>query len=253
MLLGNYNVRQKTLGRFMSGTTLSGDRSNFCRTGALRNWGKQTGLNWSLAALPFGYTKGWLLPRKAGAMTSRYEARIEVDVAATAVGGITTTGASSLTFTVADAAGGLIASGSGAASLVFTVADALLIASLGGSGTAEITLSTNTPLLGAIASLTADGAFTITAGNSQVLPLDTSSPLRTGTASFAITGTLQPYAIGHMSGSTVDNSVLTVDAIAAGILAAALSSPIASDVKRMNSYTVTGTGQDGDAWRAVGV
>lgn len=169
-----------------------------------------------LGAVPSGYGgRAYTLAVKAGGLAGF--AGVSITPTATGGLGLPGSGSADITFTVADATGQLISSGSGAASLTFTVADALLVASLGGAGSAALTLSTNTPLLGAIASMTADGSFSITASNSQVLPLDTTSPLRTGTASFAITGTLQPYAVGSMQGSTVDTSILTVDAITASI------------------------------------
>ena len=221
-------------------------------TGAQRNLTAGEGISDDKVGIPLGYLAGgsWMLPQKAGNLSSRYEANLSVGATGLAVGGITTTGTSSLTFAIADADGQLISSGSGAASLTFSVVDALLVASLGGSGSAALTLSTNNALLGAIASLTAEGAFTLTARNSQVLPLDTSSPLRTGTASFAITGTLEPYAIGSMSGSTVDNSVLTSPAIAAAVWEFTSRNV---NVTHMNGAPVYGSGAEGDAWRGAGV
>ena len=90
--------------------------------------------------------------------------------------------------------------------------------------------------------------MTFTVANAQAYPLNDASPLRTGSANFAITGTLQPYAIGHMSGSTVDNSVLTVDAITAALIAAAMASPLHANVKRVNDVVVSGDGQPGSEW-----
>lgn len=175
-----------------------------------------------LGAVPSGYGKGaWIMAVKSGGMAGFSD--MSFTPAATGVLGLPGSGSAEVTFTVADAAGQLISSGSGAASLTFTVADALLTASLGGSGSAALAFSTNNALLGAIASLTASGSFTIT-------------------------GTLTPYAIGQMAGSTVDTSVLTVDLIAAGVLAAALTSPIAANIKRVNDVTVNGTGSTGDEW-----
>lgn len=200
-----------------------------------------------LGGLPSGYgASSTILPIKAGGIAAF--SNLSVTPSGSGVLGLPTSGDASITFTVADADGQLISSGSGAASLAFTVADALLVASLGGSGSAALTLSTNNALLGAIASLTASGSFTISTSNSQVLPLDTSSPLRTGAASFAITGALVPYAIGQMSGSTVDNSVLTVDTITAALIAAAMTNPIHANIKRVNDVTVNGTGATGDEW-----
>lgn len=190
-------------------------------TGAQRNLTAGQGISDDKVGIPLGYLAGgsWMLPQKPGNMSARYTAEITVGAIGSGVGGITTTGTSSLTFTVADADGQLISSGSGAASLTFTVADALLVASLGGSGSAALTLSTNNALLGAIASLTAEGSFTIN-------------------------GTLQPYAIGQMAGSTVDTSVLTT----AAILAAMNASPPGVNIKLVNDIWVSGDGQPGSEW-----
>ncbi len=127
------------------------------------------------------------------------------------------TAAASFSFTVADAEGQLISSGTGSASMTFTVGDALLIASLGGEGSTSFDITTNTPTLGAIASVEGTTTFAFTLAPAQAYPLNDASPLREATANFSITGSMTPYAVGSMSGSTVDNSVLTSTAIAAAV------------------------------------
>jgi hypothetical protein len=168
-----------------------------------------------IGGLPSGYgAQSAVLPIKSGAVSGR------VGLTLTPVGagvlGMPGTGATSITFTVADADGQLISSGSGTASLTFTFDDALLTASVGGTGSASLSI-TPTALLGALASGEGSAGFTVSIANAQAYPLNDASPLREGTANFAITGTLTPYAIGSMNGSTVDTSVLTVDAIAGGV------------------------------------
>ena len=171
-----------------------------------------------IGAVPAGYgVSAAIMSVKRGGLAGF--AGLSITPAATGGLGLPGSGSTSITFTVADADGQLISSGSGAASLTFTVADALLVASLGGSGSAALTLSTNNALLGAIASLTAEGSFTIT-------------------------GTLQPYAIGSMSGSTVDTSTLTT----AAILAAMNASPPGVNIKLVNDVWVSGDGQTGSEW-----
>lgn len=59
-----------------------------------------------------------------------------------------------------------------------------------------------------------------------------------------------PYAIGWLGGSTASGGVMTEATIAAAVLAAAASNPIASDTKRINSVAVIGAGTTGDKWRA---
>lgn len=274
MLLGNCTVLNKSPMRKFAGTTESAERSNFSTSGALRNRQlvDRSTTAGALYALPQGGYAGlaWMLPQKSGNLAGRAFAK--VSQAGTAVGGITTdgaasmsfavadaqayplddtsplrTGSTSMSFTVADAFGKLIASGSGAAIMAFTVADALLVASINGTGSSGFTVGA-TATLGATADITGSVGFTINVANAQAYPLNDASPLRTGTASFAISGTLVPYAIGRMSGSTIDTSILTVDTIAAGVLAAALTSPIAANIRRVNNYVVTGDGQPGTEW-----
>jgi hypothetical protein len=175
----------------------------------------------ALAAMPDGYyqPQGWMLPRKAGAMASRNTTEFSLALTGLAVGGITTDATATIAFAFASAAGQLISSGSGAAAMTFAAANALLTASLNGVGSAAFTVATNTPTLGAEAS----GA---------------------GAASFAITSTLSPYAIGSMSGSTVDAGTLTT----ASLIAAMNASPPAVNIKLVNDVAITGTGAVGDEW-----
>lgn len=200
-----------------------------------------------VGAVPSGYgVSAAIMSVKRGGLAGF--AGVSITPTATGGLGLPGSGSTSITFTVADADGQLISSGSGAASLTFTVADALLTASLGGSGSAALTLSTNSALLGAIADGSGSAGFTVSIANAQAYPLNDASPLREATASFAITGSLTPYAIGSMSGSTVDNTVLTVDAITAALIAAAMANPIHANIKRVNDYAVSGDGQTGSEW-----
>lgn len=198
-----------------------------------------------LAALPDGYytPQGWMLPRTAGRMVSRNSA-LTINTAGVAVGGVTSDGTASITFSVPDATGQLISSGEGSAIITFTVADLLLTASVGGTGAASFAITPNTPVLGALASGQGEATLMFTVGNAQAYPLNDASPLRTGAASFAITGALVPYAIGSMSGSTAGGGVLSE----ASIIAAMNASPPAVNIKMVNGYTVTGTGQPGAEW-----
>lgn len=234
-----------------------------------------------LGAVPSGYSgKSYLLAVKAGGMSGF--SRLTIAPIGAGVLGLPGEGSASIDFTVADATGALIASGAGTASLAFTVANALLTASIGGIGSASFTF-TATGNAGALASGAGSASMAITFANAQPYPLNDASPLRTGAANFAINGTLVPYAIGVMGGSTVTDTVLTTSAIAnevwstlaasftvAGtmgnklnsaasggvdygaladaVLAAALTTPIAANVKQINDTAVAGTGVEGDTW-----
>lgn len=224
-----------------------------------------------VGAVPSGYSGlSYVFPIKAGGLTGASTFALGSD--GYAVGGITADGSSTISVIAADAqafplddappartasasfsffteaTGGLISTANGSASLTFTVADALLVASLGGAGSAALSITTNTPILGAIADADGSATFTITCTPAQARPLNDASPLRDGTANFAITGSLTPYAIGQMQGSTVDTTVLTVDTITAALIAAAMATPLHANVKQVNDVVVTGDGQPGTEW-----
>lgn len=275
-------------GSFHNNSFPQGTLGNYNLTGAKRNLTAGEGITDPKVGLPNGYVgKGWQLPQKAGFISSR-AASMSVSATGSMLRGYPIEGAAAITFTVADAAGQLISSGAGSASMTFTVADALLTASIGGTGTASFAITTNTPVLGALASGEGSAAITFTVADAQAYPLNDASPLRTGSASFAITGTLTPYAIGSMSGSTVDTGILTNDSISAAVwtaigsqyldsltmggklntassggvdleslaqavLAALNATTIPVNVEKMNNAEVIGTGTAGDGWRGVGV
>ena len=244
-LHGNRSVLLKSPGRFLNGGHAI-MRSNFSRHGELRNAYQVFSAK---AATPYGHLSGsaWVLPKTAGGMSSINFARADFGASGAGVGGITTTGTSAITFTVADMAGELISSGAGSASWAITTNNPLLTASIDGIGSTSFALTTNAPILGAEAS--AEGASSILFGcTATILPIDDTSPLRDAAASFAVTGVLTPYAIGSMSGSTVDGGVLTVEAIAAGVLAAAITTPIHADIRKVKGQTISGSGTTPDPW-----
>jgi hypothetical protein len=70
-LLGNRSVFHKSVAKYVTGAVLASDPPNWNKQGALRNWGKQTGLDWTLSAIPQGHTSGWKLPLKSGGMSAR--------------------------------------------------------------------------------------------------------------------------------------------------------------------------------------
>lgn len=212
-LHGNRSVLHKSPGRFLNGG-LGIMRSAFNKHGMMRNAFQAYS---PLSATPYGHLSpsAWVLPKTAGGMSSRNVTRIDLSGAGSIVGGVTSPGSASLTFTVADAAGQLISSGSGSSSMTFSTNTPLLTASLSAVGGAAFTLAASAAL-GAEASASGSASFLI-AMAASILPANDAPPARTASASFAITGTLTPYAIGAMSGSTVDTSVLTSDGIAGAV------------------------------------
>ena len=207
MLHGNRSVLHKSPLRFVNGREAL-LRSNFAKHGMVRNSYEQFDAK---AARPYGHLapSAWVLAKTAGGLSSRNVTGLSVDSSGLAYGGITTTGEITISFTVVNAAGELISSGGGTAAMTFNFANALLTASLGGIGSASFALSTNAPQLGAEAS--GDGA-----------------------SSFAFTGSLTPYAIGSMVGTTD----VATDVVNANIVS-------------VNGYLVTGNGQSGTEWGPV--
>ena len=217
MLIGNRSVLNKSPGRFLNAGVAT-FRSEFSKQGMLRSAAFSP-----LAGIPLGHLapSSWFLPKQAGAMSSVNFGRLSAASTGFAVGGITTTGASTLEISFSVASGQLIASGSGTAALAFSTNLPLLIASLGGAGTASLTLTTNTPTLGAIAGGAGEASLTITFAAATIRPLDDTSPLRTATTTISLNGTLVPFAKGFMVGTTEDLG-LTVAGITNAVWNAAL-------------------------------
>ena len=147
----------------------------------------------SLAAMPNGYyqPEGWMLPRKAGAMSSVNKTVFTVSTSASGALGFNIDGATSISITFANADGQLISSGTGSASFSITPTGNVL-ATLSTTGSASFSMSTNTPLLGATGWVE-------------------------GSAAYSMGATLVSYGNGFMVGSTVDSGTLTVPAIADGV------------------------------------
>lgn len=211
------------LGRHMSGALAAAGTMNYGGIGGARHnkfvsevYSKTTG------AIPSGYgQKAYMMTVKAGGIAGF--SGIQLTPTGSGLLGFPIQGSTSITFSIADAEGQLISSGTGTASLSIALNNALLTASLNGSGEASFTVTLNTPTLGAEAGLV-------------------------GSSSFVITGSLQPYAVGRMLGTTEDNTVLTVDAITAALISAAIATPLHANIKKVNDVTVTGTGATGNEW-----
>lgn len=70
-LVGNYSIYSKSPGRFLGGTTISGDRANFNNSSNARNIYVGSGFN-KKNAIPNGYLPpaSWVIPQTAGGMAS---------------------------------------------------------------------------------------------------------------------------------------------------------------------------------------
>ena len=215
-LHGNRSVLHKSPCRFLNGGP-GIMRSAFNKHGMQRNAFQAYS---PLSATPLGHLSpsAWVLPKTAGGMSSQNVTRINLSGAGSIVGGVTSPGSAALVFVVADAAGQLISSGEGAAGFAFSTNTPLLTASLAAVGEASFTLTTSAAL-GAEASAIGSAAMVFSMA-ATILPANDAPPARTAVANFAITGALVPYAIGQMTGSTVDASTLTVDAITTAVWSA---------------------------------
>ena len=162
------------------------------------------------ASIPEGHNHpaAWKLPQKPGAMSSRFDALMTVTSSAQAWMGLPGIASTSFAVTVANMVGQLIVSGSGTSTLTVTAGNLLLTASINGAGDSAFSITTNTPLLGAEASGEGSAIVTFTA-SADILPLDDTSPMRTAGSTFAVSGSLTPYAIGIMEGTTVDLAGVT--------------------------------------------
>lgn len=248
-LLSN-GYRHFTKGRLFGVTALDGANpsvlpSRFNQAAPIRNLFIGEGVSSKLAATPSGHLhpSAWIMPQKPGAMSSRYEA--EMSLAATGAGVMgypiegsasfsvalasadilpvddsspLRTGTASITITALDADGQLISSGSGSASMAISTNTPFLTASINGSGETSFSINTNAPTLGAEAGGSGVASFSFAVSGS-ILPVDDASPLRTGTALITVSGSLTPYAIGHMIGTTDVVTDLTTDAIASAVWA----------------------------------
>jgi hypothetical protein len=116
--------------RTYGGTALNncypqGTLGNYARTGMMRNITAGEGITDDKVGVPMGYgDRGWIMPQKAGMMSSRLIG-LTVAAAASGVLGMPGEGSATITFTVPDVEGQLIVSGAGSALMTFTVADAL--------------------------------------------------------------------------------------------------------------------------------
>jgi len=190
---------------------------NYNLTGMKRNLTAGEGITDDTVGIPIGYVdNGWQLPQKAGQLSARSD---DVAFAATATGlrGMPGEGSATFAITTNAPASELIVSGSGSASFSVTTNAPLLVASLNGSGSASFAIATGTPILGAIADLTASSSFAITTNAPIIYPLDDSSPLRTGSATFAFSCSLTRYAVGHMEGSALPYTELSPQSLASAV------------------------------------
>lgn len=256
MLIGNYTVTNKCPVRFFAGSASSpetGMRATFQRNGmerdrfyvserttAIKTWSEPTA-----SYLPYCYT---IIPQRGSFMSSRRETWATFTAEATGLRGMPGEGTAAFSITTNTPAGEMIISGSGSAAFAVTVNAPLLTASINGSGGASFAISTGAPILGAITDLTATASLAITTNAPIVFPLDDSSPLRAGSATFAFSASLARYAVGHMTGSALPYTELSPQSLADSVLYALSETAIPVDLVKVRGQTLSGSGSALDPW-----
>ncbi len=231
MLIGNYAVLNKTPGRWRGGTSAAGGAHTHTRAG-YRNTGAALNLHTALPALvavPNGHLSpsAFILPRTAGAMSSRNEAVATIDASGQGEMGLNAEGTTSLSLSTS-AVGQLIMSGVGTATVTLSLSGTVR-AALGGVGTAALALS---------------GSATIGA-----------KAWATGQSTLSMGGALQSYAVGHMAGTTEESGLTptgVANAVWARIIEAGFS---AEEVMRLLAAHAAGeaTGLDGGTTEFIGL
>ena len=201
--------RHNLTGKLFGGTAIDGANPSVHvyrghRTAANRNILAGEAITDPLASVPSGNrpSQAWIMARTSGGMSSRNVAQLTITANGGGAMGVNAEGDSVLSFT-AEATAELIASAIGSATFTVTASGSAL-ATLNATGSASFTLTTS-GTMGALA-------------------------WGIGAASMQVTATMTSYARGFMIGSTVDTSTLTADQVAAAVLAAAIASPIHSNV-----------------------
>ncbi len=196
-------------GMYFGATTLSGMNPTVLRgkfnSGAVRrNIFAGVGITDSKASLPNGtrHPVAYVMPRKNGGMSSYQEAVVSLGAVASVLGGKALEGSATLTISTNTPDGELIAFGIGSVTIHLSTNSPLLTASINGGGTASFEIATNLPVLGAEASIVGTTTITISVADASILPVNDDPVLREATASMSFSGSLQPYALGHMEGTT---------------------------------------------------
>jgi len=220
-LILNGSRQLSGLNRIFGGVGAAGLRSALDRGGVYKNFDSGehaiSGVT-NKASVPEGtrHPFAWRPPTKAGSLSSHNLAGATITSTGTMLMGYPIVGETTITISTNTPTGQLISSGSGSATLTISTNTPLLTASIGGSGSATITIDASVATLGAIASVSGETTLTFTT-TATILPIDDTSPARTASATMSFSGTLTPYAIGNMIGSTLDSTVLTADIITSAV------------------------------------
>ena len=271
MLIGNYCVLNKTPGRWLAGNSTShatgvGVSAHRTMRGQWNTNGPRRGVHYpdgSIAALKrVGYPVGgygavaWMMPYTQGDLSSHSETQGSATGTLAMASGWNLSGLAEGTTPTAEATLQLVVS-MVASALGEATTNANLNAALGLSGSAA-GVATDSALISALAWAIgqADGTCTATLTSyatgrlyGEVTPFTELSPQ--GLADAVWSALLSQYPDAGTAGnalSLASSGGVDYSALAAAVLAAAQTTPIHSDVRKVNSYTVTGDGQSGTEW-----
>lgn len=196
-------------------------QGNFSQTNRIRNITAGEGITSDYVGIPMGYVmKGWMMPQKAGFLSSR-SAALGMDATGAMLSGVTATAPATFGIDTNTPDGQLVSTvqpGGAPATFGIDTNAPELTASISGDGTSTFGFSFTDALLGAL------GGMSVT-------------------ADFGIDGALTAYAVGHMEGTTADAGV-TIDNIVVALETAVL--PV--NIVKVNNITVAGTGATVDPW-----
>jgi hypothetical protein len=211
------------------------------------------------ASIPEGYApKGaHVLPRKAGGMVG--VAYNTLTGEGNLLQGGPMTGGFAASFTASDASLSLIVSMTGTATIQWTTSPGTLSLTIGmnGSGSFSLTGSGGLSMI-----VPFDGAFTssftgaadlkgLLSMQGEWTPYTELSPENLARSVWdAVAAQYNETGSMGQKLNTASSGGVDLDALAAAVWAYATRKV---DVEKMNGYTVTGTGQEGDPWRATGV
>lgn len=182
MLIGNgVRLNSNPMRQMTAPLAGAAHRAESMQAGALRNWWTHTGSD-RTSGRPDGlrHPSSWLMAPRAGGMSARNQVTITTTVGTlTLAAGRNIDGATTVTFSVPNAALQLVVSAVGATSITFTNTGTLAGA-LSAIGTSAITFTVPTPTLGAVINALASTAVTWSAGG-------------TARATGALAGNITPF------------------------------------------------------------
>ncbi len=209
------------------------------------------------SGIPSGrrHPQAWVMPVKGGGIGSYRRTDIAVNGAADGELGYPAAGATTITID-GSAIGGLIVGATGTATISVD-GSAAIVATLNSTGTATITID-GSAALGAIASLSGTATMTVD-GSAEIMgigymtgsTLQTEELTPTGIAAAVWNALLANHQGDGSAGkalSTASTGGVDLNALAAAILAAAETTPIHADLRKILGAPFDGDGSEANPW-----